>query len=65
MVENRHGSAVQDEYKGLKKTYNMDSTIIGYPVIKATLDAVKVVVDCIQMLQTSEWLTLQFNFPTM
>ena len=64
-VKNLYGSGVQEAFISLKKTSNIDGTIIGYLSIEAIFDGFAIVVDCIERFETSQRPTLQITLPSL
>ena len=56
--ENFHSNAVQKAFISLKKTSNIDGTIIGYPGIEAIFDGFGIIHDCIERFEISQCQTL-------
>ena len=44
-------------YAILKKSYNINRTIIGYPGIEAIFDAFGIIVDSIECFETPQWIS--------
>ncbi len=57
--------SAQAAYYNLRKTSNIDGTIIGYPGIEVVFDGFGVVVDCIDRFETSQRPTLHVALPTI
>ncbi len=64
-MEKSNNGAAQTTYSSLKKTSNIDGTIVGYPVIEAIFDAFGIVVDCIEHFETSLRPTLHIGLPAV
>ena len=64
LIERKAGNTAKTAYGSVKKTSNIDGTIICYPGIEAIFDAFDVLVDFIQLLETAERPSIHIAVPT-
>lgn len=50
---------------GLRKTTNVDGTIVGFPGVEAIFDGFGVIVDCSTRLEAAQKQTIHISFPTV
>ena len=62
-MDNMEGNSVQSAYSQMKRTSNINGTVVGYPGIEAIFDAFGVVIQYIELFATALQPTLLIALP--